>query len=99
MINTLRAEFIKLRTVLVHWVLAIDRGAVPDRRDDPRVDLRERSTAVDVESTASFAGLIVGLTVVVGDAARRDVGDQPHVGVRPQHDPTDVRGDTEPHCR
>ena len=97
MINTLRAEWIKIRTIVAHWILVDHRRRVPDRRRSRwSRSFGERSTSVP--NSTEIAGLIVGLTVVSTMLLGVDVGDQPHVRVQPQHDPTDLRRDAESRC-
>lgn len=61
MINTLRAEFIKLRTILAHWVLAIIALAFPIVVVTLVAIFADWSFGVDSDE---ISGLIVGLTVV-----------------------------------
>jgi ABC-2 type transport system permease protein len=60
MINTLRAEFIKLRTVLVHWILAVIAIAFPI----VVVTLVSLFGTFDSFESSEMSGLIVGITVV-----------------------------------
>lgn len=61
MINTLRAEFIKLRTILAHWVLAIIAVAFPIVVVTLVAIFANWDFGVDSDE---ISGLIVGLTVV-----------------------------------
>lgn len=61
MINTLRAEFIKLRTILAHWVLAIIAFAFPIVVVTLVAIFANWDFGVDSDE---ISGLIVGLTVV-----------------------------------
>ena len=61
MINTLRAEFIKLRTILAHWVLAIIALAFPIVVVTLVAIFGNWDFGID---STDISGLIVGLTVV-----------------------------------
>ncbi|MDW3214841.1 MAG: hypothetical protein R8G01_12635 [Ilumatobacteraceae bacterium] len=61
MINTLRAEFIKLRTILAHWVLAIIAVAFPIVVVTLVAIFADWGSGVDSDE---ISGLIVGLSVV-----------------------------------
>lgn len=64
MINTLRSEWIKLRTVIVHWVLAIIAVAFPIVVTVLAAIFGDFDDGVGSELSSDFSGLVVGTGVV-----------------------------------